>query len=168
MKPTDSQNIQCVMVDFDPGPDGQTPTWRDKAGNVLENLAPGSMYWMHRKITCVAHQVPCSHLMVVAPGGAMWDIDSIGCGRMYPHNCWIRHGEPPQVTVDKDGSNTCDSGRGSFTGRASHVFLWDGEFIDLNRLEHEGTAYFYALKRDHRARLLHVLSDQISWPIDRL
>src|ERR1700730_10689997 len=144
-----NQNIHCFMVEFDPGIDGTPPIFRDQQGQPLDPVPPGAMYWMHRKIWCVVHHVPCSHLCVVTPGGNVWDIDSIGCQRFYPHNCWIRHGDPPNVTDDKDGQ-TCDAGRGSFGGNGCHVFLCDGEFIDLDRQDAD---YFYSLRREHRAKM---------------
>ena len=44
-----------------------------------------------------------------------WDIDgrANNCSMLEDrtHRCWVRHGEPPDVTVDKDGP-TCTAGRG--------------------------------------------------------
>lgn len=43
------------------------------------------------------------------------------------HRCWIRHGEPPLITVDKNGL-TCAAGAGSIQCRDYHGFLRDGSF----------------------------------------
>lgn len=44
-----------------------------------------------------------------------------------PHKCWIRHGEPPNLTVDKQGV-TCGAGAGSIQAGDYHGFLRNGEF----------------------------------------
>lgn len=55
-------------------------------------------------------------LVVRTPGGE-WIVDSeaSNCTRKgdKTHRCWLRHGEAPDVTVDKDGPNTCAAGAGS-------------------------------------------------------
>lgn len=45
------------------------------------------------------------------------------------HRCWIRHGEPPNITVDKNG-NTCGAGAGSILVKEYHGFLRNGELTD--------------------------------------
>lgn len=45
------------------------------------------------------------------------------------HKCWIRHGEPPNLTVDKNG-NTCDAGAGSILTPQWHGFLRNGELVE--------------------------------------
>lgn len=68
------------------------------------------------------------HLIVITPGGA-WDVDSrarnctLKDDRL--HRCWIRHGEPPNVTVDKNGV-TCGAGSGSILAGDYHGFLREG------------------------------------------
>lgn len=42
-----------------------------------------------------------------------------------PHACWVRHGEPPNVTVDKNGV-TCRAGAGSIIADDFHGFLRNG------------------------------------------
>ena len=92
-------------------------------------------------------------LVVKCPGGAEWMIDerasncplpgriqqaAIEYGEGSPehqaliwqdqeHRCWIRHGEPPAITVDKDG-RTCDAGGGSIRAGIYHGFLRGGVF----------------------------------------
>jgi hypothetical protein len=43
------------------------------------------------------------------------------------HHCWIRHGEVPNLTVDKAGV-TCAAGAGSIQAGDYHGFLRNGEF----------------------------------------
>lgn len=70
------------------------------------------------------------HLIVMTPGSE-WNIDSraSNCGLPYDyaHRCWIRHGEPPLVTVDKAGGATCTAGAGSIQAGSYHGFLTGGE-----------------------------------------
>jgi hypothetical protein len=70
-------------------------------------------------------------LAVKCPGGSEWIIDSRASNCGLPdddeHRCWIRHGEPPAITVDKDG-NTCQAGGGSIQAGAYHGFLRGGMF----------------------------------------
>ena len=95
--------------------------------------APGAM-WFSESCFC-QHDPPCeSHLMAVCPGANYaWDIDSRAANCTKPedrtHRCWVRHGEPPNVTVDKNGS-TCEAGAGSIVVGAYHGFLRNGRFTD--------------------------------------
>ena len=70
-------------------------------------------------------------LEVICPGGGRWNIDgrASNCGSPgdNEHRCWIRHGEPPALTVDKDG-NTCVAGGGSIVAGDYHGFLRAGAF----------------------------------------
>lgn len=69
-----------------------------------------------------------THLIVQTPGGS-WDVDSRASNCTMKedrqHRCWIRHGEPPNVTVDKAG-NTCGAGAGSIMCGNYHGFLQNG------------------------------------------
>lgn len=42
-----------------------------------------------------------------------------------PHKCWVRHGVPPLITVDKNGV-TCGAGAGSIQSGDWHGFLTNG------------------------------------------
>ena len=70
------------------------------------------------------------HLLVVCPSGQSWDIDSRASNCTMPddrtHRCWVRHGEPPNLTVDKAGK-TCAAGAGSIIAGSYHGFLRNGE-----------------------------------------
>lgn len=85
------------------------------------NLPAGSMYWRYW-----ANHHPYwdnggdKSLIVVCPDKTHWDIDSrtSNCGLKEDriHRCWVRHGEPPNITVNKEG-NTCVAGAGSIRGQ---------------------------------------------------
>lgn len=69
-------------------------------------------------------------LVLRCPGGHDWAIDSraSNCTRAPDdgHFCWCRHGEPPDLTVDK-GCDTCQSGGGSIWVDMPHG--WHGHLI---------------------------------------
>ncbi len=71
-------------------------------------------------------------LVVAVPDGSgthHWIVDSraSNCTKKDDdvHKCWIRHGVPPNVTVDKNG-NTCSAGAGSIQTDKWHGFLRNG------------------------------------------
>lgn len=75
-------------------------------------------------------------LHVICPDGSEWCIDgrASNCTMKedsgpygQAHRCWIRHGTPPNVTVDKAGK-TCAAGAGSIAVPGYHGFLRNGEF----------------------------------------
>lgn len=70
-------------------------------------------------------------LVVKCPNGREWMIDSRASNCTLPdddeHRCWIRHGQPPRITVDKNGT-TCTAGAGSIQAGDYHGFLRDGQF----------------------------------------
>lgn len=75
-------------------------------------------------------------LIAILPNGNEWHIDgpANNCtdkeGFMAAkHKCWIRHGEPPMLTVDKNGP-TCHAGAGSILSGNYHGFLRNGEFTN--------------------------------------
>lgn len=75
------------------------------------------------------------NLMVKTPGGD-WHIDgqANNCtipedGQQHHHHCWIRHGDPPDITVDKNGI-TCGAGAGSIQAGNYHGFLRNGYLED--------------------------------------
>ncbi len=108
--------IQRVYADAD----GQKWAMRD--------LPPGAMF--------DAHWMPWKgpdgkSLAVILPDNSTWNVDgqASNCTRKgEPHACWVRHGEPPMVTVDKDG-DTCAAGAGSIATSGYHGFLRDGELV---------------------------------------
>ena len=76
------------------------------------------------------------HIYVCCPNGEDgtrdWDIDSRAANCTMPHDkkhrCWIRHGVPPNLTVDKQGL-TCAAGAGSIAMPKWHGFLRNGELV---------------------------------------
>lgn len=68
-------------------------------------------------------------LWVKLPNGDMWCVDSRASNCTKPedteHRCWVRHGEAPNITVDKVG-NTCSAGAGSIQSGSYHGFLRNG------------------------------------------
>ena len=73
------------------------------------------------------------HLIVILPNGDKWDTDGRASNCTMPedrlHRCWVKHGEPPNVTVDKNG-NTCQAGAGSILSGDYHGFLHNGELTN--------------------------------------
>lgn len=102
---------------------------------------PGDLYWADwfgcdaRGGRCIHGWTNCdgAHLMAVLPSGEVFDIDgrAFNCTRPEDtvHRCWVRHGSPPAVTVDKNGL-TCGAGGGSIAAADYHGFLVGGEFRD--------------------------------------
>ena len=88
-----------------------------------------------------SYRGPDGHVLVVrTPPGHDWIVDSrcSNCDKRddNEHRCWVRHGVPPNVTVDKNG-NTCGAGAGSLgvwneerTAYAWHGFLRGGELVE--------------------------------------
>ncbi len=70
-------------------------------------------------------------IMVKCPGGKEWWIDGQATNCTMPkdqvHRCWVRHGVPPALTVNKAGK-TCAAGAGSIVAGSYHGFLRNGEF----------------------------------------
>ncbi|UWZ84662.1 hypothetical protein [Occallatibacter riparius] len=71
-------------------------------------------------------------LIVKTPGGD-WNIDSRCSNCTMPadktHRCWVRHGNVPEITVDKNG-HTCAAGAGSILCGNYHGFLRNGYLTD--------------------------------------
>lgn len=112
--------------------------WLDATGKeyTLRDEVPGMMwdaYWMGD----YAKGTDGKCLIVILPDGYRWMIDGPASNCTLPddrgpygqaHRCWVRHGTPPDITVDKDGK-TCAAGAGSIMSRRSyHGFLRSGEF----------------------------------------
>lgn len=99
-------------------------------------FGPGAMYW-EDQFAYEGHHRDWDndigkHLVVVTPSGRSWDIDSRASNCTLPedrmHRCWIRHGVPPNISVDKVG-RTCSAGAGSIVSGAYHGYLRNGEFV---------------------------------------
>jgi len=99
---------------------------------TLKEAPVGAMYyadWMPKSVGGPDGR----YLMVVCPGNHPWSVDgqASNCTTRqgpdaYPkHKCWIRHGTPPDITVDKNGK-TCAAGAGSIVVPGWHGFLRNG------------------------------------------
>lgn len=103
--------IKCFMVEICEGGFRNLET-----GEVLvAPLPPGAMWYASESYSeGVGNPGPDGrHLYVMTPGG-MWGIDGSAANCTRPterkqHHCWVRHGEPPNVTIDKNGE-TCGCG----------------------------------------------------------
>lgn len=75
-------------------------------------------------------------VVVRMPGGGLWCVDSQASNCTRPgdrsHRCWLRHGEPPHFTVNKEPRElTCDAGGGSIETKHWHGFLTDGWLVPV-------------------------------------
>lgn len=98
-----------------------TPSGEREPGDMYWNTwYPNHVFWDNQK---------GPHLEVVLPNGCHWNIDSraSNCGSPEDkqHRCWVRHGVPPEITVDKAG-HTCTAGAGSIDMGGWHGFLRNG------------------------------------------
>lgn len=102
----------------------RTDTGEEK---TLRDFEPGAMWfadWLNDW-----HCGPDGRCLVVKTPGGDWVVDSRASNCGLPddneHKCWIRHGEAPNITVDKNGK-TCTAGAGSIQCRNYHGFLRNG------------------------------------------
>ena len=103
----------------------------DGSEHSIRNHTPGMM-WYSDYLGEWAHGPDGRSLHVVCPDGREWLIDGpcSNCGNPTDrgafdkaHRCWVRHGTPPEISVDKNG-RTCSAGGGSIdTKHAYHGFL---------------------------------------------
>lgn len=97
---------------------------------TLRDAAVGAMWFAPWNTHAIGPDGRC--LVVRCPDGHDWIVDgeANNCTRKgdRSHHCWIRHGEPPDVTVDKDG-DTCLAGAGSILTPKWHGFLRNGVLI---------------------------------------
>lgn len=121
----DKKNDQIFVERIYSATDGRTMT--------LKVASPGAMWnawWMQHLIKKssdgLCPQVRC-------PGGGDWLIDSRASNCTMPgddtHQCWVRHGAVPDLTVDKNG-NTCAAGAGSIQTGNWHGFLRGGFLVE--------------------------------------
>lgn len=99
---------------------------------TIDEAGPGAM-WFDEWLGTRPHWCgpDGKSLHVVLPDGRQWCVDSrarnCGLPKDDVHKCWIRHGVPPNITVDKDGV-TCNAGAGSIDTGTFHGFLRGGRF----------------------------------------
>jgi len=99
---------------------------------TLENAPAGAMWnadWLLQEGSN-KNRGPDGHCLVVRTPGGDWVIDgkASNCDRPDDdsHKCWVRHGIPPLITVDKNGA-TCGAGAGSIAIGKYHGHLVNGE-----------------------------------------
>jgi len=101
---------------------------------TLREAPAGAMWyaWWHDQFCTPQGE----HALVVKTPGGEWIIDSQANNCTIPddrkqewHHCWIRHGRPPNITVDKQGQ-TCSAGAGSIQCGNYHGFLRNGYLED--------------------------------------
>lgn len=93
---------------------------------------PGAMWNLEWLVDHAEYRGPDGRsLSVVLPNQHEWYIDSRASNCTMPtdtaHKCWVRHGIPPVITVDKNGL-TCAAGAGSIQAGDYHGFLRNGVF----------------------------------------
>ena len=107
--------------------------WGERRTMRQWSHVPGVMWdctWYHDRLELLGPDG--MSLMVVCPDGAYWHIDgpASNCTKKDDkvHKCWVRHGTPPNITVDKAGL-TCAAGGGSIQTDHWHGFLRNGYFV---------------------------------------
>jgi len=110
--------------------------WRRFYDTTSGKPEPGDMFWV--PCTSITTEWGCfhwdncegQHLHVVLPNGDEWDVDGRASNCTMPddktHRCWVREGDPPNVTAGKSG-HTCSAGAGSIASGGWHGFLRDGK-----------------------------------------
>jgi hypothetical protein len=97
---------------------------------TLRNAPVGAMWFAPWLSECPEWRGPDGNtLVVMCPGRREWVVDSRCSNCTLPnddvHKCWVRHGVPPNVHVDKNGV-TCSAGGGSIAVPGWHGFLTNG------------------------------------------
>lgn len=133
--------IKCFFVEFvryEPVPNGERAIWRrvdtGEEFNSLNDVPAGGMWYAEWFDNHFSPQLgPGKNLVVKTPGGD-WMVDSQASNCTMPddtnqerHHCWVIHGTPPKITVNKNGV-TCGAGAGSImtSNKKYHGFLRDG------------------------------------------
>ena len=122
------------MVETESGVSRPLYVRADNGRELTLNMAPvGAMWdadWYHDVDFLTG---PDGHSYIVKTPGGEWCIDgkATNCGLPEDnvHKCWVRHGEAPDFTVDKNG-HTCSAGAGSIQIGNYHGFLIDGYLVE--------------------------------------
>jgi hypothetical protein len=101
---------------------------------TIDEATPGAMWWAPWLSDSEHWRGFDGRTLVVRlPGRHDWIVDSVASNCTKPndrtHRCWIRTGEPPNVTVGKSGGNTCSAGAGSILTDKWHGFLRGGYLV---------------------------------------
>jgi len=131
-----------VFVDDDKWQVSWHPLWKRADGAAgewsLRDAPPGAI-WNATWMGDFARGKDGRCLVAKLPNGHDWMIDgpASNCTMQgeKTHRCWIRHGEPPKLTVDKNAGTedasaptTCAAGAGSIASGDYHGFLQGGVF----------------------------------------
>lgn len=107
---------------------------RSDTGEILtiREAPPGAIWDAWWYVDVEGYGGPDGRCLVArCPDGHDWVIDGPASNCTMKgdtvHRCWIRHGEPPNLTVDKNGV-TCAAGAGSIATKGYHGFLKNGWF----------------------------------------
>lgn len=99
---------------------------------TLREAPPGAMWFATWYEDEPAYCGPDSRSLIVKTPGGDWMVDSRAKNCTSPqdheHKCWVRHGVPPNITVDKNGK-TCTAGAGSIAQQSYHGFLRNGYLV---------------------------------------
>jgi hypothetical protein len=125
----------CDVRRLDSGEVIATDSW----GGLMLGI-PGAMFWFDLEDHRADERQPKStvfrsgpQLYCILPDKSPWNIDSRASNCTMPddfeHRCWVRHGIPPAITVDKDGL-TCTAGGGSIQSGSWHGYLRNGELVE--------------------------------------
>jgi hypothetical protein len=109
----------------------------DTGGVLLLEDAPVGAMWYADWYSVVWRGPDGRTLVCRVPGGGDskhdWIIDARASNCGLPedaeHRCWVRHGVPPDVTVDKEGK-TCAAGAGSIQTPGWHGYLEGGYLVN--------------------------------------
>lgn len=131
MPKPEREKIRCFMVEYQQI--GDKHLYRAGDGREWNALPPPGAMWYVDYLAPHSKGPDGRSLMVMTPGGA-WCVDAqaSNCTMKHDigpygsaHRCWIRHGPPPDVTVDKKG-HTCKAGKGSIKMTGYHGYLRNG------------------------------------------
>lgn len=110
--------------------------FRSDTGEIipLRDAPEGAMYYADWYSDIPSWTGPDGKALIcIVPKNHPWHIDGrcSNCTRPEDsvHKCWVRHGVPPNITVDKDG-DTCSAGAGSILTKDWHGFLRGGELVE--------------------------------------
>lgn len=131
--PVKCDHCAYVFTDSDHWQTFTVQVFVDNAGKEYgrRDLPPGAM-WFEDEEEEYRRGPDGRSVHVILPDGSIWAIDGpcSNCGLPNDrgpfdktHRCWVRHGIPPQLVVDKQG-RTCSAGAGSIVGHNGyHGFL---------------------------------------------
>lgn len=121
--------------------DGQSDLFTPEDGLFTLEDAPVGAMWFSDWLPAHMAGPDGKTLFVMCPndnqGGATskreWMVDGRASNCTMPndntHRCWVRHGDAPVITVDKNG-NTCQAGAGSIAMPGWHGFLVKGYLVE--------------------------------------